>query len=545
MWRVPRYQRGYKWTEKQVKELLADIDSAIQEKQPEYFLGSVVVATGQDGYPEIVDGQQRLATVSIIIAAIRDILFSEQKDLEAADLLQGQYLLRKDWKTKEPEPRLTLSTYDQDFFLKKILEAPSVARNKIKPTKDSHKRLVAAYQEIRDHLSEKIKGLNKPVLALQERVEYLSDKTLVILVEVPTHQNAFTIFETLNDRGLDLAISDLLKNFCFHLAGNRIDEVQQKWTEMIVTIETSVNEESIKEYLRHQWSSTHGLTRERELFERIKENVTTKTSVVAYVEELRVEASLFAAIHNGSHDTWKGYSTEDKQYISIITDVLGLEKRISPLLLAIMAKLPKKQVSGCLRMIVGWGVRILVAHSVAGQLERRYSEAAVKIRAGAIKTAKELYEFMKDVIPSDSDFEKAFSGATVTKATLARYYLRVLERQEDGETEPELVPNPNELEVNLEHVLPQNRLANTWTNFSAEDYESYRFRLGNLALMKGTPNSHSGADEFLAKRTAYANSLLKLTKQIAKESVWGKAQIETRQAKLAKQAILAWPTKPK
>jgi Protein of unknown function DUF262 len=63
-WSVPRYQRGYKWKEQQVNDLLNDIENAIQEKQAEYFLGSIVVATGEDGSPEIVDGQQRLATVA-------------------------------------------------------------------------------------------------------------------------------------------------------------------------------------------------------------------------------------------------------------------------------------------------------------------------------------------------------------------------------------------------------------------------------------------------------------------------------------------------
>src|SRR5689334_3097508 len=92
-WRVPRYQRGYKWSETEVKELLTDIKDASQKTENEYFLGSIVAAVPKNEVPEIVDGQQRLATVSILIAAIRDAFFSELKDEETAILIQGKYLL--------------------------------------------------------------------------------------------------------------------------------------------------------------------------------------------------------------------------------------------------------------------------------------------------------------------------------------------------------------------------------------------------------------------------------------------------------------------
>lgn len=541
-WAVPRYQRAYKWEGKQVTELLYDLENAIQEKQTEYFVGSIVVARVSAERAEIVDGQQRLATASILLAGIRDFFAINRNDKETADIVQGDYLFRKDLKTKERVPKLRLSDTDHDFFLRAILEPPSKERAKIKASRESHKRLLEAQRITRDYLLEITKNINNPDDKLFDRINYLADKTRVIWVQVPDHQNAFTIFETLNDRGLDLAITDLLKNYLFHKAQDRINEVQRRWVEMFTTVETAANEETVKDYIRHLWSSYHGLTRERELYTRIKDTITTKSLAFNYSGELLDEAKLFAAIRNNNHEFWNGYGTAARQHVDTITDLLGME-RITPLLLAILASFSRKEIEKSLRMIVGWGVRLIVAGGVAGALERKYSDTAVKIRQSAVTTAKQLWTEMKDVIPGDSDFQKAFATAKVSKALLARYYLHVLERQQSGEKEPELVPNTNEAEVNLEHVLPQNPPSGSWAVFDTEGRASYTYRIGNLALMKVTDNAESGTEEFIAKKKRYGKSSFQLTKMIAASADWNPAEIDARQSKLAALAVKAWPQK--
>jgi hypothetical protein len=385
------------------------------------------------------------------------------------------------------------------------------------------------------------KGLKNPEDHLHERLRFVTDQTKIILVQVPDHQNAFTIFETLNDRGLDLAIADLLKNFLFHKSGDRIDEVQQRWIEMFATIEGVAGEKSVKDYIRHHWSSKHGLTRERELYQKIKETITTKAAAFDYAVALNDDARLFAAIRNNNHEFWTGYGSSTRQHIWTI-DLLGME-RITPLLLAILAHFGKKELQKSLRMIVCWGVRLLVAGGVAGALERIYSEVAVKIRKGALKSASELLKELKEQIPGDTEFEKAFATAKVSTAPLARYYLQVLEREAAGEKEPEFVPNPNESEINLEHVLPQNPSAGTWAQFDTEARQAYTNRLGNLALLKLSENSGSGNEEFPDKKKNFAKSSLKFTNQIAKYADWTITTIDQRQVDLAKVARTAWPLK--
>lgn len=538
-WVVPRYQRAYKWGEKQINDLFNDIDNAIQEAQGEYFVGTVVAAKTSPDRPEIVDGQQRLATTTILIAAIRDYFVKDREDAQGAEIVENTYLFRRDLKTREVQPRLQLSGADHDFFLRKVLAAPSEQRDTVLPEKDSHRRIVLAQELARQHVLKIIERSRSPEDLLEQRLKYLSEQTRVILVEVPSYQNAFMIFETLNDRGITLAIADLLKNYLFHRSGNRIDEVQQRWIEMFATIESAADEETVKDFIRHQWSSTHGLTRERQLYDAIKQQISTPKAAFEYVGLLNKDAVLYAALQNNSHEFWKGYGTATRHHVARIDD-LGME-RITPLLLAVLAVFPKNEIAKSFRMIVCWGVRILVAGAVAGALEIKYSEIACAIRKGAIKTAAKLFQAIKAEIPGNTEFEKAFAIARVPRAATARYYLQVLEREAKGESEPEFVPNPDESEINLEHVLPQNPKKGTWTKFNDEMRAAYTSRIGNLALFKRSENRGFGNDEFADKKTNLAASSYDLTSAIGKSSDWTPTEIEARQTRLAKLAVKAWP----
>lgn len=130
----------------------------------------------------------------------------------------------------------------------------------------------------------------------------------------------------------------------------------------------------------------------------------------------------------------------------------------------------------------------------------------------------------------------------MSKSALARYYLRALEKQHKGEANPELVPNPNQEEVNLEHVLPQSPGGN-WPSFSDDEAKTWYRRIGNLALMKADENSGAGSDPFSAKKPILKKSKFKLTAEIGKCSDWTISEIEARQERLAKLAVKTWDLK--
>jgi hypothetical protein len=145
-------------------------------------------------------------------------------------------------------------------------------------------------------------------------------------------------------------------------------------------------------------------------------------------------------------------------------------------------------------------------------------------------------------VPNDSQFQAIFAVATTSKASMARYYLRVLGNQARGDSEPELIPNSNHEVVNLEHVLPQNPSA-AWSFIDADTAHGYYNRLGNLALLTGKQNAQIGDLGFDEKRGSYEEFRFVLTRSLAEYTTWRPDQIDERQHQMADLAIVAWPIK--
>ena len=121
---VPRYQRSYKWEKRNALALFQDISNAIAQVRDEYFLGSIVCIKGAGDRLEIVDGQQRVATTTILIAAIRDH-FALAGDEQRTGDIERDFLYQRNRRTQELTPRLVLNDTDHEFFLQRILKRPS------------------------------------------------------------------------------------------------------------------------------------------------------------------------------------------------------------------------------------------------------------------------------------------------------------------------------------------------------------------------------------------------------------------------------------
>jgi uncharacterized protein with ParB-like and HNH nuclease domain len=540
---VPTYQRSYAWTDKNVTQLFRDLGTAIIEGDKEYFLGSIVLIGEATDRPSVVDGQQRLATMTILLAAMRDY-FEQKGDAERANKIESDYLLETDLRTQEQTPKLKLNETDNDFFYKRILTKISSPHRKEKPSKESHDRIAKAAELAAEQVNAIATTTNDPTNRLIDWLEFIGKQARVIRIQVPDDANAYRIFETLNDRGLKLALSDLVKNYLFHKADDRIGEAQKSWVAMASILEAAQDEELIVDFIRHLWSSEFGLTREKVLYDKIKERITSKQRAIDLTNKLASAAKTYAAIINTDHELWNKYGSDTKTYMATL-NLMGMTQ-IRPLLLAILEKFTPGEIKKSMRLFVSWAVRFLVVGGLGGgPLESHYSERATDVTSGRITKASELTKAMRLVLPTDGEFQTKFATATVSKQPLARYYLRVLERQMVGETEPELVPNPNEEEINLEHILPQS-LSRDWKHFDPETARSYVKRIGNLALMKKTGNNAVGNERFTDKARSYSSSELELTKAIptfAIKGEWTKESIETRQQKLAEIAVKAWPNK--
>ncbi len=385
---VPAYQRSFAWEDEHVEELLNDLSRAIEANDAEYFLGSIVVSNEGTAGPEIVDGQQRLATVTILLAAIRDYFHSENESARVSGI-ENRYLFSINLRTEERHPRLRLNDLDNHFFESRILAQPSDSSRKLAATAKSHKLLANAAEIARKHVATIVGSTTSPHDALLDWVEYIHDSVKVVWFQVPDHANAFMIFETLNDRGLDLAISDLLKNYLFHLAADRWTEAQANWLAVIGVMDAIGTAGGTVTYIRHLWSSQHGLTRERDLYKAIKTRISSKRKALDFSALLKASARMYAAIANPDSDFWDPYGEDSRSCMRTLNELGAI--RIRPLVLAVLMKFSKPEVRKAMRVLVAWTVRFLISGGGgSGTVEERYCELAASVMKGSTKTTTSL-----------------------------------------------------------------------------------------------------------------------------------------------------------
>lgn len=545
--RVPINQRSYAWRQSHVEDLFRDLNGAITKGASEYFLGSIVVVNPPDqaNLIEVYDGQQRLATTMILIAAIRDFFALSLKDEREAQTITGESLLSIARRGKETA-HLILSASDHNFFVARVLREPGNAERlaaQPDPKKESHELIQEAAEAAAAHVRAITKNLPADVQAstLHKWLDFLESGARVIWVEVQDQATAYRIFETMNDRGLKLSAADLVKNYLYSLLDekdpNQSEQITLRWQSMVAVLESLGREDGdAVDYIRYFWITTHGQTRSADLFDKIKAEVNSANSALTWAELLSKRVDDYAAILTPTHDAWSTYHQEVRAQLDTLR-YLGVSQ-IRPLLLAAFGKFSDKELQRLIKNAVNWSVRCLITGVPSGNLEGTYSRCAKAISDGSIKDVDQLMPELASLIPADDRFESAVRTAVVPTASLARYYLRKLQIVADGKDEPQYTPNDG-TPITLEHILPQKPGAE-WKLPPDKMRELYN-RLGNQALLTGSVNSRIGNVGFDAKRKALADSEFSLTNQTSKGTDWGEKEIAERQISLAKIAIKAWP----
>lgn len=533
---VPTYQRSYAWDNEQINEYWDDVMTAFSEGGSEYFLGTIVLTTdGRSSRMNIIDGQQRLATTSIMLAAIRNV-FSQKDDQERANYIQSEYLSKRDLKTASTISKIYLNSDDMHFFQKRIID-----NEYYQAKKESHCHIELALTVFASKLDQYAteKG-SQWAESLSEFVEYLDDKIKVVTLKVLNDSDAYVIFETLNDRGADLTIADLLKNYLFGRAGEtHLDSVRDGWLSALAALEVSSENSIYVKFLRQHWSSRVGLVRERDLFKSIKNVVSTPLDALEFTEGIRASSDIYSALLNGDHPYWDGLGNEARDSVEALLR-LGVDQN-RPLLLAALELFSKTEKKKLLKSLVSWSVRSLIVGGLGGgAFEAAYCRAAVKVRSGEITNTNGVLAELSPIIPSDSVFRTSFSMATVQKSSHARYYMIAFENMIQGKKEPEFVPNEDAEKVNLEHVLPKKAQLGDWVSFSRDEISEYVHRIGNFALLAKTKNALIGNKPFSVKQPVLAASDFVLTKEIGDKEDWTKTEIDERQQRLADLAVRIW-----
>jgi hypothetical protein len=531
---VPRYQRSYAWDEKQLDDFWIDMQRSIADGG-DYFLGSFVLSNEDKAdYVSIIDGQQRIATTTILLSAMRDIYHREGKSKIAA-VLDEKYLQEHDVIKDEIRRRVRLNTDDDDFYCEAILKGAAVA-----PSKESHRRLLGAKVYFDQRLDILVSNDPNWPERLASISNYLKAQARVVVVTTATDADAFTIFETLNDRGADLTIADLLKNYLFSASKAEIESVQKYWAEAVSTLEGASGKVELVSFLRQLWSSYYGTTRERDLYREIKKRVRTVAEATQFAKQIRDGAYVYRAALSADAEYWSGFDKRTRDNMAFV--ISQSVNQANPLLLSVLSTLQKDEVSSVIKNLVSWIVRIVVAGtSGGGQAERYFCEAAVKVRKLEAQNAGEILKVLQSVVPNDTSFHTAFSVVPIRKAAQARYYLYAIEKFLRNEGDPELVPNEIATQVNLEHILPQNPKEGEWTNFGKDEASAYTHRLGNMTLLRKSENQKLGNLGWEKKREALKASKLKLNELLVHVEDWDAESINVRQEEMSDLAVKVWP----
>jgi hypothetical protein len=547
---VPPNQRSYAWEERNVLELLQDLNAAMTpgssgDAAQEYFLGTIVLVDPENGKPpQISDGQQRIATTAIILARIRDLYKAMQQDARATSVHQD-YISKVDLESAENKPQVSLNTEDNVFFASTILGDYPHTVDENKFMRSSNRRLLVASQTAHDYLFVHINGFaeNARAAQLTRWVRFLKERTHVIAVTVLDENQAFRLFETLNDRGVKASQVDILKNFFLEQSGERKPETHAEWTELTGKIEANFpdNDDQMLLYVRHLWITQNGHTTEKELSTKIRAKISAETLAVNFIHDANKASLDYVALFELSHPKWSGYKSTTREYLNTINKHLKVEQ-IRPLLLAIARYFDPEEADKAFRFCVSMSVRFLIYGGRGGFLDEHYAARSHAIGTGKIKKAAELRESLKSELPTDSQFEQAFSTARVSKAYLARYYLRALDKTIKGDPAPEFVANEEYDAANLEHIIPLKPSAD-W-KISEDDAASAQQLIGNLTLLSSKKNVAIANAGFADKLKIYKESQYSITSELDKYGTeFGIEQVRERQAELSMLASKTWSFK--
>ena len=531
---VPQFQRGYSWEKAHVSTFWDDVLSFRKSapKGETYFLGPIVLLPTKDEI-SLLDGQQRLATVTILLSVLRTAArsiannhnFDEGHNL-ARDIQRD--LIGKKEKGKYA---LALGELDRAFFLKTVQEDPSTREE---PQLRSHNLINNCRDFLASAVQEKIANLS-PEEAIEELAplrDTVATGITMVAIEVQSEDDAFSIFETLNDRGLRLSVPDLLLNHLMRTARAVGDkkQVRERWDLML----ERMGKRDIDAFLRHMWLSKYGDLKARGLFREIKDKLTTnKVKSVKFADECSTECELYATL----------LDLDEKALGQARKNVRGLVRYLSvssslPLLLSGLKCLSASDFVKLSRMAVGLAVR----HSVFANLNPSDLESAFYMAARSIrqdhtkkKDSAKCLSGAKTILakydPSDDQVESGAQNLLLTRSQGVYLLTGVANAMQSTTSEVGVD------DANLEHIFPLHP-SSDWTN--VKELEPYKWHLGNLTVLSSRLNREAANSGFSTKLKHYAKSELKVTQHLTALSDWNRAAVLSRAALLAKTVTKAW-----
>lgn len=561
---IPAYQRSYVWGQDELDNFWNDFVIRQEGQGQLHLMGSFIISKSKDDPKKygVVDGQQRMITSSLLIAAVRDV-WGERFGYANDDYHNiDRFVVKKD-RSKGTVLKVKVASSLSEV-MDSILVLKQIPDTKLRNVDE--KALISAYKYFIYQL-EKI--IDKPSISDEYRKDLLWSKidnlfdSNVIVVILEDEDDAHEVFEGFNARGVDLSIADLFKNLIIQKvkgSPSTKEESLNKWTEINQIVkDINVPKFNINTLLRYFWIRDHHYIGEKELYRRIKKETQDYSDLLN---------QLYSASQNlqiiFSDDPWaiKELIGGEIKYSKRICDslkalkVMNTQNYMVWLMSLLDAKnmlyISPKWLSIAIKQVEVFSFRYFaVSKQPANRVEKLYAKLSRElfslvsnnnkdgIEAQVLTKFKNIVKEDK-LLPSDEQFIEDFSKIylqTNNKAFI-KYLLTIIE--ESNEAGEFMI---NQDIVNIEHILPQ-KPSREWQISDAELKESVN-RLGNLTILLEKINSSMGNRPIKEKIESLKGSNLSLNKNIIStveknNYSWGPSEIGDRQLDLAHSAISIW-----
>ncbi|MGQ3380765.1 DUF262 domain-containing protein [Priestia endophytica] len=539
-YRVTRFQREYAWDKDDLQEFWNDINLSIQKDETgfltsDYFIGSTVMIN-QENSPkfDIVDGQQRLTTISILIS----VIIEELKEIDNDEAKENYKKYIEGTDDSGHKTFKVINENAKDFLNTRIL---FFEKEEKEPETKEEQKLFIAYdffiKQLRKKKREHSNEFQNYLSALIEQI--ISLKTIFITVD--KEDEAYIIFEILNSKGHDLENIDLIKNLIFKLFNQEfpIDQATKKWNEIKTELMKRKRKLDIDAYFRTYWFSKNGYVSKTKLYQSVKEQISNEEDAKTLLDELSDKVKLYQKISNPQDEDW---TEARKRVIYDCSKALNLFDVVTPrpFILALLTKYQNEnkivkigEIEEVLTKIENFHfIFTAISSQRASGLDRMYAKYAKQIsESKSLKKTREIIINFKAALeaklPSKEEFVKSFKKLYFTNdqtkdKKLIQYIFTKWEAH---------LRRTKELSIDqftLEHIYPQN---------PPEEFVGY---IGNLLPLDGDLNNKMDKKPFERKLEIMESSELDIVKGFIKEyegtKSWRKEEISNRTKKIAELA---------
>ena len=516
---IPGYQRPYSWGTDQAQELLDDLLGALDaapallSDSAPYFLGSIVLIK-PDAAPDatVVDGQQRLTTLTLLLAAIRAVVPSQQVQAGISKRIyeQGDVV-----SATASTYRLSLRDRDRDFFREYIQHEDGWAKLLALNTKlpDAQSRLKANAQVFQAGLAKLDEA------RLTRLVQFIITRCFLVTVATPDLDSAYRIFGVLNSRGLDLSATDILKA---EVIGGLPEALRDKYTQQWEDQEEDLGRDEFGDLFSHIRMVYRKAKPQGTLLKEFRDHVAPATKPVAFLDEVLLPmADAHSQIREANYASTK-HAEQVNECLKWLNR-LEFKDWVPPALaFFIRFKESPEKVLQFFRDLERLGYSMLARKAGVNERIERFSALTGAIEKGLDLAAEDAPLQLSPV--EQFDTYTALNGPlydTHSSRALAVLLLRVDRLLSDAAAEYQ-----HDV-VSVEHVMPQQPAPNSqWQRWvpSPQAHEQWVHRLGNLALLSRKKNSAASNYEFERKKAAYFTkggvTAFALTTQVLQNQEW-------------------------